>query len=85
MHFLFRYTIFFSMPVRHIYPDFIEVNYCKTYKIYSKMLTDISYSLIHLASTFKIFPRVSWFYANWKKIAYRFISILKLVESSYKT
>ena len=32
------------MPVRHTYPDFIKVNYCKTHKIYSKMLIDISYS-----------------------------------------
>ena len=82
--FWFRYTIFFSMPVRHTYPDFIKVNYCKTHKIYSKMLIDISYS-IHLTSIFKIFPRFPRFLPIEKKISCRLINILKLVERSYKT
>lgn len=55
------------MPVRHTYPDFIKVNYCKTHKIYSKMLIDISYSFTHLTSIFKIFPRFPRFLPIEKK------------------
>ena len=50
------------------------------------MLTDISYSFIHLTSIFKIFPRFpNFLLIEKKKIALIFINIRKLVERSYKT